>query len=294
MRQVRRILGLVPGDEYDDRAVVEVRAEQARAGLVVDDVVGPKTWDHLVARAGALGIDDDVFGRLSLERVDLPGAAAFLAANGEGSTYLHHTMRSDAAAAWRAVVDVVGEVGGTVTSAGAMRQLDAEVTASRSATSGHYLGRDVDLALGSGMHRPDRDPFVVTRAPELGKRRWRVWARCASDGPGVRVRTVAAVVWGRPGTVSVTARMLDLTALASSHGFVGVPARASSWWPEGATPVGSYPGAEWWHLGWRGDLVRGETTFGDELLRVYSPGQLRGTPPWEHRHLTYGVEGGWW
>jgi hypothetical protein len=37
-------------------------------------------------------------------------------------------------------------------------------------------------------------------------------------------------------------------------------------------------------------LVRGTSTFGGELLKVYMEDQLRPTPPWRYRNRVFGVD----
>ena len=51
-------------------------------------------------------------------------------------------------------------------------------------------------------------------------------------------------------------------------------------------------GAEWWHFQYTKDLVEGVSTFGHELLKLYSENTLAGTPPWRERERIYGINWG--
>ena len=185
-------------------------------------------------------------------------------------------LRDDIANAFDALAAQVRAAGGVVTTSGGRRDLTATVTPGRSATSMHYTGRAFDLALSSGMQHPNQDPFVVTREPG-SPRLWRVYARSSSSAvASVTVdAVVAATTAGAAGpstrltTVPVTARLLDFTALASAHGFSRIPCRSK--FPDHAT----YESAEWWHFQYTGDLTPHVSTFGDELLKVWSLADLQ-------------------
>ena len=290
VQQLRRILGLQAGEDYDERAQLEVAHFQQAQGLRVDREVGPKTWLALVRRAHKLAIDAEVFERLPLVKVDLPGIAGDSDALGYRST----TLREDVAASMQKVVSKVWGLGGKVTSAGGVRPLNSILLPGRVSASGHSLALDHDLALSSGMQAPKTDTYVVTRAPDLGERRWRVWVRVSAPMPPINLE---AVVWGRREPVLVSGQFLDLTTVMVEHGFRGIPAHKSAWWEAGQQgPRGGYSGTEWWHWSWREGLEVGETTYGDELLRVYTLAQLERTAPWAERDRVYGVRGneGWW
>lgn len=290
---LQRLLDLDDDGIFGARTDAAVRRLQAVKGLAIDSVVGEHTWDAAVEHAHGTGRLADACGRLPLERVDLPGTQTLQVDEaGRIYTYTSLKLRADVAAALRPAVAHVTERGGVVTTAGGIRALNDGASATRSEASGHYLGRDFDLSLPSGMRAPAVDPFVVERAPDLGERRWRVWARVHRGG---EARTLRAVMWGRSGTVSAWGRFVDWTALMAEAGFVGIPCRRDSWWEEdGPLPKGPYAGCEWWHFGHRAGLVERETTFGDELLRLHPLTTLRSTKPWALRHLVYGEKGGWW
>jgi len=62
----------------------------------------------------------------------------------------------------------------------------------------------------------------------------------------------------------ITARVFNFTALAERHGFKSISARRSFF------KGGAYGGAEWWHFQWEEGLEPKNTTFGEELLKVYT------------------------
>lgn len=234
-------------------------------------------------------------------------------------------LRADVAAAYTAARDELRALGGVVTSAGGKRALDAAVGEGRSATSMHYLGRAFDMSIYSGMVDPARDPYVVEMPPKghealdwragiarksndaartaieggtskPGKWHWVVWARLP-EAPAAAAKhlefrdTVAAPVTYRErrGTkdLEVKGPFVNLTKLLAHHGFSPIQARSAFF-----TLNGGMINAEWWHFQYEGGLVPGVTTFGHELLRVYSEATLAGTPPWGHRHKIYGREWG--
>lgn len=284
IRRLQQMLGVPETGTYDEGTQAMVEEFQRDAGLKVDRIAGPITWDRLWER----------HGRPWVARVDLPGVSELERdRKGAAVSYAATFLRSDVAEHFRDLVAAAASFGVVVTSAGGVRALDAPVSAGRSATSGHYLGRDHDLALPTcGMFDPLSDPFVVERAPDLGPRRWRVWARAETAD----LRTVHAVQWGMRHTVLVQARLIDFTALALEHGFAGIPARSSAaWWEDGAAPPANrhHGSTEVWHLSHRGGCVRGETLFGDELLALYPLERLKRSPPWEFRDRVFGVDGGW-
>jgi hypothetical protein len=170
--------------------------------------------------------------------------------------------------------------GARLTSSGGRRDLFAPVTTGRSATSFHYTGRALDLYLYSGMVNPARDPYVLVREDTLLHR---VYARCDDDQAEVRHLTGVVTYRKRSGQLSVDGSFIDLTALLERHGFSRISARPS--FPLGGSEIG----AEWWHFQDETGLVPRRTTFGDELLRVYSRETLERSPPWKYRDHVFGV-----
>ena len=82
---------------------------------------------------------------------------------------------------------------------------------------------------------------------------------------------------------AVSDHFLDLTKLFEEHGFKGIRARRR--FEEGASMMG----AEWWHFQYEKGLISKVTTFGSELLKVYSRETLKGTAPWKHRDRVWGI-----
>jgi peptidoglycan hydrolase-like protein with peptidoglycan-binding domain len=261
---------------------------QRAIGVHADGDFGPKTESALVDWQEAHGLyGDGVCGPLTHAALahatatleDAPtrpgeGSYAWARADADkyGDGYDRFTLRSDVAARYQQVYDIVREAGGIITSAGGRRNLTASVGANRSALSLHYLGRALDLALYSGMVNPNEDPFIVT-LDDRDKRLWRVWARAKK---GTK-RTLQAWTYTKK-SIWVEATVIDFTALMQQHGFERIPARASFFGSKRNDGA-----AEWWHFSYVEGLVKGVTTFGEELEKVWTPAQLKGTGPWARR-----------
>lgn len=216
--------------------------------------------------------------------------------------YNRTTLRSDTAVAYKKLYEAVHLRGGIITSAGGKRPLATKTSASRSKKSFHYTGRAFDLALPTGMKDPDKDPFIMVRVGDT--RRFNVWCRSSatgetkSDGMPVYLKkqTVEASyvvqrknAQGKKYTQLLTREVtffgFDFTALARLCGFESISARKSFF------KGGSYLGAEWWHFSFRGGMVPGKTTFGEELLRVYTLEECRRFIYWEEvKNAVYGVD----
>ena len=82
---------------------------------------------------------------------------------------------------------------------------------------------------------------------------------------------------------TVTGRFMDLTGLFKSEGFERIRHRRS------LLTGGTWLGAEWWHFQYEKDLEKGKSTFGDQLLKVYTEDEVRNTPPWEYRDRVFDV-----
>ena len=157
--------------------------------------------------------------------------------------------------------------GGVMTSAGGIRPLQSKTNSSRSALSLHYLGRAFDLALPTGMNNPERDPYVCVRDSN-DPRRFIVWCRTQNSSVPV-VRLEAEKITSKRGQTSISkqtveGRFFNFTQLASQFGFKGIRGRKSFF------RGGKYTGAEWWHFQNTDGLRLGQTTFGEELLSLYS------------------------
>ena len=83
----------------------------------------------------------------------------------------------------------------------------------------------------------------------------------------------------------VTCRAFDLTALFKKHGWDRIRARRSFF------RGGAYGGAEWWHFQWEQGLKRGESKFGEELLKVYSMSECKNFVYWDiAKNCVFGVD----
>lgn len=277
----------------DTEAVV--MAFQEDEGVMADGIVGPQTMatiEESFARReielSSPGADSIVMGERDepdqplgprLERFHLQRVEADAYEEG----YTRIGLRQDVAGAFAEVRRIVNDHGGIITSSGGIRSLTANVSSNRSATSMHYVGRAFDLFIYAGMVDPAKDPYVVAKTDT--ERRWRVYARCRKKGKLAKDMTVERVVsyQRREGELTVKGRFLDLTALLDEHGFKPISARRN--FERG----GSMMGAEWWHFQSETGLVRRVSTFGSELLRLYTPSTLERTPPWRYRDRVFGV-----
>ncbi|MGV1939906.1 peptidoglycan-binding domain-containing protein [Agrobacterium sp. 22-211-1] len=258
---------------------------QAHSGLYEDGRVGPVTL-------AALEKEFAIRQRELSSPMSLGSPAGYSVescptnefGSGKEKGYRQVKLRSDVMMAYRQVSDEVHRQGGLVTSSGGIRDLNATVSKNRSATSFHYSGRALDLFIWSGMQDPATDAYVAQR---IGERRYNVYARCWQDkaekGALPPQQTIADVVTNknRVKGVSVTGHFLDLTALFAKNGFKPIRARAA--FEKG----GDYLGAEWWHFQWEVGLVPGASTFGAELLKIYSKATLANTPPWAYRDYVW-------
>lgn len=272
------VVDIATDGDFGPKTEDAVEAFQEHVDIYVDGIVGPVTWEHL---RKDVGVQAPANSRMDIVR--LRGAKKY---NGEG--YTSFRLREDVAEALgRAQEDLV-DLGGHLTSSGGVRSLRARVNANRSATSLHYTGRAFDLFLYSGMVKPHEDPFVVTRDPDHD-RKFIVWARC-DDGYPMQLDAVtyekADRSTGYPQViVPVDGTFINFTELVRQEGFERISCRRSflRW---GRKNNG---GAEWWHFQYEEGLVEGVTTFGDELLKIYTEKQLKGRPPWKYRHHVWGV-----
>jgi len=289
---------------YGDKTEAAVEDWQAKVKLYPDGLFGDGSfaeWNHYCGEKGKPEFGF-VLARPPLDRKESDEAKlswvkcpATPMPNGHG--YKTTTLRSDTAVAYKKLhADVVAR-GGYMTSAGGKRGLSSKASPSRSRKSFHYTGRAFDLATYSSLGNPKTDPFICVREP--GSRRWRVWCRVvdpsASLASTVPVVTLQATVcttkrrrndsrYTQLSTVEWTGQAFDFTGLAWSHGFMNISGRKSFF------SGGSYGGAEWWHHQWVEGLVKGETTFGEELLRVYTLAQCKKFVYWdEAKDAKFGV-----
>ena len=207
---------------------------------------------------------DETFIKLPWTKVE---ADQIKGSNGYSRFYL----REDAAEAYNDLRRDVLALGGVITSAGAKRPItDSKRMASRSVKSLHYTGLAFDLALDSGMNNPKKERFVIE---EVGDRGWNVW--CRTEDESVPVRRLEGYTYNNT-KVIVEDRFFSFTDLAEKHGFH--PIKSRRYFKTG----GSYLGAEWWHFQFEKALTPGVSTFGGELLKVYSLSELKSKfEPWD-------------
>ena len=199
----------------------------------------------------------------------------------EGSRgYNRFTLREDAAKAYNALREDILALGGVITSAGGKRALtSSKRSKSKSTKSMHYIGLAFDMALDSGMENPKRERYAIEN---IGNREWNVW--CKTDNPDVPERTINAFTY-KCTKIPVTGRYFSFTELAKKHGFY--PIKARGWFLRG----GKYTGAEWWHFQYEAGLEKGASTFGTELLRLYSRSDCEKFEHWDiSKNCVFGVD----
>jgi|TARA_R110000824_G_scaffold253183_1_gene442047 hypothetical protein len=252
-----------------------VEAFQKKSKVYVDGVVGPSTANLLNRSLGTPKIELHLNLAPTLEEVkDSATKLKWVRCPADKfqnrGGYTRVTLRSDVAQSYNELYREVHILGGIVTSAGGKRPLASKANPSRSKKSMHYVGRAFDMALPTGMQNPSTDPYLIENA---GNRQWTVW--CKTENTDIPEQTIeAAYVVTRKNskgkkytilkTREITARVFNFTEVAKAHGFRRISARRSFF------KGGAYGGAEWWHFQWEDDLEPKKTTFGEELLKVYS------------------------
>jgi len=269
-----------------DTAVEEF--QQAHS-LLADGIAGPRTWDCLWEVAERLGVATSAFNRVGIERLKLDSASAKLTNRHTSLPTLR--LSSPAAQGFAAIEAELVSLGGRMSTAGGLRGLGARVSANRSSFSRHYLGEAFDLGLPTGAVDPMVDPFVITRDESRG-RYWRAYAR-VTDQSATKLRLAAQTA--RSGVVKVDGLFVEFTSLAAKHGFYPIPCRRSTWRSviAGDAKLANPMGMEWWHFQRTAEaagLEQGQSTWGDALLRVWTLGQLKKSPPWKYRHAVLGKD----
>jgi hypothetical protein len=271
-------LGYHPGPidgHFGDMTEDAVEAFQKKSKIYVDGKVGPSTANMFNRALGSPKIElhldlnppeeeiKDADKKLKWVRCP---ADRFQNRGG----FTRTTLREDTAEAYNKLYEEVHALGGIITSAGGKRGLSSKASPARSKKSMHYVGRAFDMALPTGMQNPSTDPYLIEND---GSRKWTVW--CKTDNPDVPEQTIEAsyVVTKKNAkgkrytiikTKDITCRAFNFTAIAARYGFRNISARRSFF------RGGSYGGAEWWHFQWESHLIGNKTTFGEELLKVYT------------------------
>lgn len=278
VQEILKQLGYKPGPvdgQYGAKTEAAVIQFQEAFNLYADGITGPSTWSKLQQ---ALHIEVDEQTQPVNNRLQLPWTR--VPADKYRDGYDRFFLREDVAAAYMNVRQQVIQAGGVLTSSGARRSLNAKVSPSRSATSFHYTGRALDLFVGSGMENRNHNPYIITAD---GDRYWRVYGRADGGTP----MELDAITYGSRNRGKITSgKFIDLTALFHQQGFQRIRARRSFF------SNGSWLGAEWWHFQYEDGLESGVSSFGDELLKVYTEAQLMNTAPWKYRHRVFGENWG--
>ena len=137
------------------------------------------------------------------------------------------------------------------------------------------------MAFDSGMNNPKKEMFVIE---ETGDREWNVWCRTSKES--VDTREILGYTYNNT-KVKVEDRFFSFTDLAKKHGFHPIKSRRS--FKRG----GSYLGAEWWHFQYEKALEPGVSTFGGELLKIYTLAECKKFGPWETvKHCVW--QESWW
>jgi hypothetical protein len=245
---------------------VAVMAFQRAHGIKDDGIVGDDTWRALGENPTPQPQPDEA--KMHWEKVP---------ANVFKDGYDNFRLREDVARSYLSVYNAVKEAGGIIPSSGGKRELSAYVGQGRSATSFHYTGRALDVMIGSAMANPTRDPLVVAQDSTDRNPYWRIFVKA----DGGEQMTLDGMTWrrGAPLTKRVSGRFIDLTELFKQAGFDRIRARNN--WRE------KYINTEWWHFQYETGLIAGESTFGDELLKVYDRDFVARYRPWEYRHYIF-------
>lgn len=274
-----KLLGCEPGAAdgiFGVATEMAVSRFQEKNSLFVDGIVGPSSTEVFNQKMVGLNARDllFIFDKPVPEPLfDKQPKMKFLRCPAdifEGRQgYSRTTLRSDAAEAYKKLYAEVHELGGVITSAGGKRSLRQKSGKNRSRRSFHYTGLAFDMALPTGMHKPNEDPFLIERD---GDKHWTVWAR-SSDPNAETLQVESCRVRRRKNsrgksyteiiTETIAAPVFNFTELAAKHGFERIAARSSFF------RGGSYGGAEWWHFQYERALTPGKSKFGDELLKVY-------------------------
>lgn len=158
-------------------------------------------------------------------------------------------------------------------SSGGKRWPSNQANESQSSVSLHTIGRAFDLWVYGGGYWAEKNYVVERDEIEDDPRFWIVWALSHNDNiPEIEIRTFD---YKKGKHKKITGRYVNLTRLWESHGLGRIPQRRS--FPR------RYGSMEWWHVQDTEGLIVGVTTYGSELLKVYTLKELKGTPAWEKR-----------
>jgi hypothetical protein len=266
--QERLAAGLTLDGDFGPATQVAVEVFQEEKDLLVDGIVGRATWN-------ALGVEDTAPDWTESPVAWLGWKKCPLDKVGEG--YDRATLRVDVANRLAEMRTLLLSYGGKLTSSGGKRNLSKSASANQSKKSFHYTGRALDLWVYGGMQDLENDPYVIV--PGENAREWVVFARA----PGGEEMELDGWLHKQQKTQKTVGNFVNLTELFKKHGFEPIRARKSY-------SKSNYGASEWWHFQYEVGLVRGESTFGVELLKVWKEHALNGTVPWAHRDAVFGVD----
>ena len=180
-------------------------------------------------------------------------------------------LRSDAAAAWNGIVQLVSGMGGTLSGpyGDTARAVHPNSKVGASRYSFHYCGRAVDICEKLGGGRGQR--YFVVKEPHGAKAYWRIYCKTSqqdgSQGSLIRKGSVTGYQFYDWSEYKLPeGYYLDLTRLIESTGkFERIPAQGG--WQ------GSYSKTEWWHFQYK---LEKQPTFLDEMELIgYSEAKLK-------------------
>lgn len=258
---------------FDSIVEENVKNFQKIKGLKVDGIVGNNTMT-------ALWEDKNrAFGMIEANRVKnkanfMKKVKCDLITKGADTLLL----RADVASYFEKAYAEVKTLGGALTTAGGLRNLNAEVSAGRIPTSYHYPAIAFDLATTDGMDKPKEDLYVI----KMGKDGyWDVYMRCdisrsTNSSAFSRIFAGKELTIANPATNKlrrgtkkpVTGLFVNLTELLGRYGFR--PVRPQRKFFDGGTSMG----AEWWHFQHELFLMPDWSNFQNELSLIYTDDTL--------------------
>ena len=280
LKELRHYRGEIDG-VFGSETEMAVISFQEESELYADGIVGPLTMaaledaiqlDAIERSSPGVGTVEGLTNRMRFVKCEAD-------AYGEGYDFLW--LRQDAAEDYQKVLKRVHDLGGILTSSGGKRSLYTKVSPNRSAMSFHYLGLALDLQVWSGMVKPKTDPYVVImNSSDDG---FEVFVRCGNNnGTEMTLENIITYEDKESEPVSsVTGRFQSLTQIFKDHGYKPIKLRTSFFEKKRKSA------AEWWHFQYERALCPKVSTFGGELLKVYSKEQLIHTPPWKHKNRIF-------
>jgi len=270
LQQGLGFLGYLPSEQLDgdfgSQTENAVKAFQQDHDLYVDGMVGPMTmrrYNQILSTTPYVFEAPSETPEPTKIKQDRC-LVTVLTDKVEGSAgYKAMVIRDDVAKAFNKLIHDVHLLGGKITTSGGKRSLNSPPGPNRKALSLHYLGLAFDLAPDTGMQDPTKDQYLME--PDPDEQHWTVWCRSTLTSDDLKAAVGFAGVDGGQKTFksSVTVTVFNFTQLAAKYGFECVS-------------------SEWWHFEHSRDLKVGVSTFGRELLRIYTLDQIKAAlPHWD-------------